>query len=192
MREIESDVTFYDQSGGGVTFSGGEPLLQHDFLRALLEACKARDIHTAVDTCGFAAWALFERIRRSVDLFLFDLKLMDAARHCEYTGVPNEPILRNLRQLAALGHRIVIRVPIIPGINDDDGTIGQIGAFAGSLSHIETLDLLPYHDIAMDKYQNLGQRYRLPATRPPSSERMSQIASRLRAYGLAVTIGGQA
>jgi pyruvate formate lyase activating enzyme len=115
LAEIERDRAFYDESGGGVTFSGGEPLMQSDFLAALLHACKAQDLHTAVDTCGFAAWETLDKVRGEVDLFLYDLKLMDDARHRAFTGVSNAPILANLQALSRLGHNLLIRIPLVPG-----------------------------------------------------------------------------
>ncbi len=151
VAKIEQDVAFYDESGGGATFSGGEPLQQGRFLLALLRVCKEREIHTAVDTCGFAAWSILDSIREYVDLFLYDLKMMDDAQHRQYTGVSNELILRNLRTLSERGHHIHLRLPIIPGINDDEGHIRQVGAFAAALPHLDQVDLLRYHHTALDK-----------------------------------------
>ncbi len=133
MAEIAPDTAFYDESHGGVTFSGGEPLLQRDFLLALLQACQARELHTAVDTSGFASWDTVDQIRPFTDLFLYDLKLIDDERHREFTGVTNQPILRNLQDLSALGHSIVIRIPIVPGLNDDDESIRQMADFIAAL-----------------------------------------------------------
>ena len=183
MAEIERDVPFYDESGGGVTFSGGEPLAQPDFLLALLQACREREIHTAVDTCGFAPWQVLDKIRRHVDLFLYDLKLMDEAEHIRYTGVSNKLILKNLEMLAERGHDITLRVPIIPGINDSDEHIRQLGAFAATLPHLNRVDVLPYHNIAAEKYQRLDRVYKLPETRPPSDERMAEIRNALMVSG---------
>jgi pyruvate formate lyase activating enzyme len=190
MAEIERDIAFYDQSGGGVTFSGGEPLLQRDFLLALLKACKGEDIHTAVDTCGFAPWETLDDIREHVDLFLYDLKLMDDAKHRKFTGVSNELILKNLQRLSAQGHDIFLRVPIIPGINDDAENIRQIGAFAAALPHLNRVDILPYHRAAAEKYHRLNKIYGLPETRPPSNERMAEITQILKGFGLQVKTGG--
>jgi len=190
MTEIEQDIPFYDESGGGVTFSGGEPLAQPDFLLALLEACREQEIHTAVDTCGFAPWEVLDRIRGRVDLFLYDLKLMDDARHRKFTGVSNELILRNLKMLSEREHDIFLRVPIIPGVNDDDGFIRQMGKFAAALPHLGRVDILPYHQIAVEKYKRLNKVYDLPEARPPSDERLAEIAQTLRGFGLQVNIGG--
>jgi pyruvate formate lyase activating enzyme len=190
MGEIEQDVAFYDESKGGVTFSGGEPLWQAGFLLALLQACQEKEIHAALDTCGFAPWETLDAVREHVDLFLYDLKLMDAAKHRDFTGVSNELILKNLQALSQRGHDIVLRVPIIPGINDDDGNIRQTGTFAAALPHLNRVDLLPYHHTGVDKYNRLGKAYGLPETRPPSGERLASIAQTLRGFGLQVHVGG--
>jgi pyruvate formate lyase activating enzyme len=190
MAEVERDIAFYDESGGGVTLSGGEPLLQRDFLSALLHACRAKEIHTALDTSGFAAWETIERIRGDVDLFLYDLKLIDDARHRRFTGVSNAPILRNLQALSQRGHAIRLRVPVIPGINADDESVRQIGAFAAALPHLNGVDLLPYHAIGIDKYTRFNRAYKLPETRSPSDERLAEIAHVLNSFGLTVKIGG--
>lgn len=190
MAEVERDIAFYDESRGGVTLSGGEPLLQRDFTLALLRACKDKEIHTALDTCGFARWETLDRIREYVDFFLYDLKLIDGSRHRQFTGVSNDLILKNLQALSQQGHRIVVRVPVIPGVNDDDETMRQIGAFAAQLPHLDSVDLLPYHRIAMDKYMRLNKPYRLTDARPPSDERMAEIAHTLLEFGLRVSRGG--
>jgi pyruvate formate lyase activating enzyme len=186
MAEIESDRPFYEESGGGATFSGGEPLMQPDFLLALLKACQAQEIHTTVDTCGFASWNVLERVQPHTDLFLFDLKMMDDARHREYTGVSNQLILRNLRWLSERGQAIRLRIPIIPGINDDAEHIRQIGEFANGLPHLDEVDILPYHSIAAEKYQRLNIVYALSEMRPPSEEHLAEIAQALRGFGLKV------
>ena len=190
MAKIERDVPFYDESGGGVTVSGGEPLLQPDFLLALLQACREREIHTALDTCGFAPWETLDRIRGYVDLFLYDLKLMDDARHRRFTGASNQPILENLQALSQHGHGIVLRVPVIPGVNDDEEDVRQIGRFAASLPDLRRVDLLPYHQTAAQKYERLHKTYRLPETRPPCDGRMAEIARIVQEFGLPVNIGG--
>ena len=190
VAEIERDIAFYDESDGGVTFSGGEPLLQRDFLLALLQACKEKEIHTAVDTCGFATWETLDGVREHVDLFLYDLKLMDDAKHRKFTGVSNELILRNLQALSQRGHNIDLRVPIVPGINDDDESVRQLGTFAAALPHLNRLGILPYHHAAAEKYNRLNKVYGLLETRPPSDERMAKIAQIMRGFGLQIKVGG--
>ena len=191
IAEIEKDIAFYDESGGGVTLSGGEPLMQPDFVYALLQSCKERDIHTAVDTSGLANWKTMQRIAEYVDLVLYDLKLMDSERHRRFTGVPNELILANLRALAALHvPTLVVRVPIIPGINDDDENVRQLGQFVASLARPPQISLLPYHKAGLAKYARLNRVYALPATPSPSDERITEIATTLQGFGTSVRIGG--
>jgi pyruvate formate lyase activating enzyme len=187
MDAIERDSAFYDQSGGGVTFSGGEPLTQPIFLGELLRACKAATLHTTLDTCGFAPWDIVESVRGDVDLFLYDLKLIDDVRHRKVTGVSNARILENLRRLSRKGHRIVLRVPIIPGINDDEETVHAIGAFAADLPSLERVELLPYHRIGQGKYGQLGKTCPMLETDPPSEDRMAEIARMLGSRGLSVS-----
>jgi len=190
LTEIERDRAFYDESAGGVTFSGGEPLMQPDFLLALLRACQAREIHTAVDTCGFAARETLMRIQEYVDLFLYDLKLMDEDKHRKFTGVSNALILSNLQALAEHARAIRLRVAVIPGVNDDDENILAIGRFASTHPGLHQIDLLPYHPSGVAKYARLHKVYALSQTRPPTDERMAEIAQTLRGFGLQVKIGG--
>ncbi len=190
MAEIEQDAPFYDESGGGATFSGGEPLLQWEFLLELLRACKARGIHTAVDTCGFAPWEALDTIREYVDLFLYDLKLINAARHRQFTGVSNAPILRNLQMLAQRGSALILRLPLIPGVNDAAEDLHRWGEFVAALPHILQVDILPYHRLGAEKYERLNRPYGLPELRPPSAERLAEVAQILAAFGLNVNIGG--
>jgi pyruvate formate lyase activating enzyme len=190
VAEIERDRPFYDESDGGVTFSGGEPLLQAGFLFALLKACTDRGIHTAVDTCGSCEWEQLDMIQKHTDLFLYDLKLMDDFRHRELTGVSNQAILENLRALSQAGHDIRLRVPVIPGANDDADNMGRIGAFAAALPALHRVDLLAYHDTAIDKYRRLNMNYPLDEVRSASAQRMNELAQVIRGFGLTVTIGG--
>lgn len=188
MIGIEREIPFYDESHGGVTFSGGEPLMQPTFLSMLLTACRAHEIHTVVDTCGFANWKIFEQIRENVDLFLYDLKHMDSRRHREVTGVPNELILENLRRLSAAGAKCIVRIPIIPGVNDDDENLAASGRFLASLAHIQRVELMEYHDIARAKYEALGRKYALTGTEPPTEAVMHKAADVLRSHGLNVLL----
>lgn len=190
VEELERDVAFYDESQGGVTFSGGEPLLQSPFLLALLQVCREKGVHTAVDTCGLCTWETVDAVRQQVDLFLYDLKLMDQIRHREATGVSNEQILANLGALSQEGHNIFLRLPIIPAVNDDEENVRQIGAFAAVLPHLQRVDILPYHHTAVEKYRRLNKAYALAEARPPSEERLAEIAQILRGFGLTVKEGG--
>lgn len=190
MAEIERDVSFYDESGGGVTFSGGEPLMQPAFLLALLQACHQQEIHTALDTSGFAAWETLERVRPYVDLFLYDVKLIDDERHRQATGVSNTRILSNLRALSEHGHRIILRVPLVPGVNADEVNMLALADLAASLPSVERVDLLPYHHAAAGKYERLQKPYSFSATLTPSDEAVNALADRLRERGLFVKIGG--
>ncbi len=190
MDEVLRDSIFYDEFGGGVTVSGGEPLLQGDFLFDLLQSCKAHDLHTVVDTCGHANWKTLDRVRPTVDLFLYDLKVMDARRHRELTGVSNAVILDNLRRLAEAGHPVILRVPIIPHLNDDEENLRQIGALARGYPNITQVDILAYHKLGIDKYDRLNSPNPMPETAPPSADEMAAIKGLLQSYGLNVTIGG--
>ena len=189
MAEIEKDVVFFDESGGGVTFSGGEPLMQPDFLDEALRRCQAIRIHTAVDTCGLADGEVLLRISPNTDLFLFDLKLMDEVRHREVTGASNQLIIENLRMLAQLRGNIRIRFPLIPGINDDPENVRALGALVSSLG-ITRVDVLPYHRAGIAKYVRLDEEYRLPGTGPPSSGDVAEVVAALEQYQLRVQVGG--
>ncbi|MBN1858096.1 glycyl-radical enzyme activating protein [Candidatus Bipolaricaulota bacterium] len=156
LQEIESDVLFYDQSGGGITLSGGEPLAQTAFAVALLTACRERRIHTAVDTCGHAPWTDVEALAAVTDLFLYDIKLIDAARHRELTGASNAQILNNLGRLDDTGGRIWIRYPLIPGLNDRADDLIALGDLVARLRHVEAIHILPYHRGGLKKHERLG------------------------------------
>lgn len=189
IAEIEKDQIFYEQSGGGVTFSGGEPLMQVEFLTRLLDACKEKGFHTTLDTSGYACWETLVQVADRIDLFLYDLKLIDDSRHKKYTGVSNRVILDNLNQLVKRRSNIWVRIPIIPGVNDDEDNIQSIGEFLSSIG-IKDVFLLPYHRIAIDKYERLGKKYKLPYTQPPSDSDLNDIRNKLSAFGLYVRIGG--
>ena len=190
VREIEKDVLLFDNSGGGVTFSGGEPLFQPAFLKALLIQCKSRGIHTALETSGHAPARTFESIIDYVDLFLFDLKLLDDEDHKKYTGVSNSVIKRNLRTLAGRrGKDVILRFPVITGINDTEKNVEEFQRFARSLRGISEVDLLPYHDVS-EKYRRLGLGYRMDARAAPSAEKLNRIKEKLEEIGLKVKVGG--
>ncbi|ABR46810.1 glycyl-radical enzyme activating protein family [Alkaliphilus metalliredigens QYMF] len=189
MGEIEKDRIFFEQSKGGVTFSGGEPLSQGEFLYELLRVCGQKGIHRGVDTSGFSSWQQLEKIAEVTDLFLYDLKHINNDKHIEYTGVSNQGILRNLEKLSALHHNIYIRIPIIPYINDNDENILETSRYLATLN-VKNVTLLPYHDTGIDKYQKVKEDYRLVHVKVPSQEQMIAIAEKMRGFGLNIRIGG--
>ena len=190
LRQIEKDTAFYDQSGGGVTLSGGEPLMQPEFLLDLLEACNAMDLHRTVDTTGYADSELLLKVAQQTDLFLYDLKLMDPVKHQDFTGVSNQPILDNLKLLSEKKARIQVRIPIIPGINDDVDNINQTADFVSDLSGVEHVAILPFHSSARGKYGRLGMECMSQDIERPSDRQLKIIAGWLEQSGLQVTIGG--
>lgn len=190
LAEIERDVVFFDQSGGGVTFSGGEPLFQAAFLAEILAQCKAREIHTAVDTTCHAPWETIQAISPHVDLYLCDIKHMDNAAHQRFAGVPNGLILENVVRLARLGKQIIVRIPVIPGVNDDPANVAATAEFVCSLGGVSRIDLLPQNGTARAKIARLTGRHDLLDLDPPSPQQMQAIAEQLEGSGLSVKIGG--
>ena len=187
MQEIEKDRPFFDQSGGGVTFSGGEPLLHHKFLIRLLKECGKRGIHRAVDTAGFVKTEIILQVAEHTDLFLYDLKMMDPEKHRRWIGVTNEKILENLKTLSDTGANIIIRIPLIGGVNDDAENIETTARFVAGLSGVKKeVNLLPYHKIAQTKYRKLGRPEDFQLLEEPSEEAKSQAISCFRKYGLEV------
>lgn len=182
--EAEKDRIFYETSGGGVTFSGGEPLSQPGFLTALAEELRGRGIRTVLDTSGFAAWDVLERVARKVDLVLYDLKLMDDAGHIKHTGVSNRIILENLRRLSALGRAIRVRVPLVPGVNDDPENIRRTAEFLKPLANIERVGVLPYHKGGRAKAEGLGQSAAFREFAVPSAKSMDRVLAALSRCGL--------
>jgi pyruvate formate lyase activating enzyme len=190
MADVLRDRIFFEDSHGGVTFSGGEPLAQYDFLAALLQAARARGLHTAVDTCGFAPRARLLALVPLVDLFLFDVKLVDDARHRDLTGLPSRPILDNLRSLAEAHAQIWIRVPVVPGYTDGEADLDATAALVAALPGVRRVSLLPYHATGPAKARRLGRPFPLHCVAPPSPDRLEALAAIFRARDLAVTIGG--
>jgi pyruvate formate lyase activating enzyme len=176
MNEILKDVVFYQESGGGVTFSGGEPLMQPDFLAEMLIECKKTGIHTVVDTCGHAEPAALAKCMEFADLWLFDLKLMDDVKHVEFTGVSNELIMENLATLSRSKKDIIIRFPVIPGITDEGGNLEAIVLKMKKLG-LKKISLLPFHAIARDKYRRMGREFMLEEAGEPDEKRMSELRS---------------
>ena len=190
VRQIEKDTAFYDQSGGGVTFSGGEPLMQPDFLLDLLDACSHLDLHRTVDTTGYADAELLLKVAQKTDLFLYDIKLMDVAKHRDFTGVSNRLILDNLKLLSENKARIQVRIPLIPGINDDVDNINRTAEFVAALSGIDHIAILPFHNSAREKYGRLGLECIPADMQRPSDEHLNTVAGWLSQTGLPVKIGG--
>jgi pyruvate formate lyase activating enzyme len=157
LKEISRDLPFYEDSGGGVTFSGGEPLTQPAFLYEMLSGCRDRGIHTCVDTCGYCEWEVLRDAALLTDLFLFDLKLLNDAAHIEHTGVSNGIILENLRRLSGIHDSVWIRVALIPGRTDSRENIEAIRSFVSTLDGLPEIDLLPYHDTWRGKLYRLGR-----------------------------------
>jgi len=191
LKETDKDMAFYEESKGGITLSGGEPLLQPHFLNTLLKELNKREIHTALDTSGYAPRQIIDKIHKKVDLFLYDIKTMDDTKHKKYAGVSNKPILRNLKTLAKNGSHIAISLPIITNINDDEKNITDTAQFISSLPSVKHVTLLPYHKAGIDKYRNLGKQYKLRGIQPPSGQKMKAIREQLEAYGLTVKTGGR-
>jgi pyruvate formate lyase activating enzyme len=189
IQEIEKDVVFFEESGGGVTLSGGEPLAQPGFASALLRECRLRGIHSVLETCGYARPDVFLGVATLASLVLFDLKIMDADLHRHYTGVSCEQIQANLEALIALGHPLVVRIPVVPGVNDSEAEIGRFAAYLGRLRP-PRVELLPYQGLGAGKYPRLGAVYRMAATVSPDSQDLARFAGALAAAGVAVSYGG--
>ncbi len=187
VAEIERDTPFFDESGGGVTFSGGEPLAQPEFLNQVLELCGERGIHRAVDTCGFAEPQILAEVAGHTDLFLFDVKIIDAEVHRKFTGQDNGGILENLRWLCERQHQVEVRIPVIPSVTDDTGNIEAAGEFLCSLAAPPAVRLLPFHPTALEKYE----RFAMPIPSGYEDARltaadMRRVARQLETRGLEV------
>lgn len=179
LQEVMKDKIFYDNSGGGMTVSGGEPLMHPEFTLALLKGAKEKGLHTCIETCGYARWEDVEALIPYVDLFLWDIKETDSDRHKEYTGVYNERILDNLRRLNAAGGQIVLRCPIIPGYNDREEHLKAIGALAEKLSNVQRVDVEPYHPLGKSKSRDLGKEYPLEELSFPEEEAVKEWIQRI-------------
>lgn len=191
MTEIERDRAYFRRSGGGLTLSGGESLMQPEFATALLKSAKYSGITTAMESTAFADFSVIERYLPYLDAYLMDIKHTDSAKHEAFTGRPNGKILENARKIAEYGGvELVIRTPVIPGFNATKGEIGGIAKFASSLKGVKRMHILPYHRIGSDKYAGLGRKYELEGVEPPSKELMNELAEVVKSYGLDCQIGG--
>lgn len=187
---VARDRPFFEASGGGVTFSGGEPLSQPAFLAACLRECRSRGLHTAVDTCGAAARGTVLEIAALADLVLYDLKLMDPEAHLRHTGAGNRAILDNLRALSAGATEIRVRVPLVPGINDGAADLEAVAAFLKSLPRRHPVDVLPYHRTAAAKTARLAGGRSFAGFETPSPEVLEAARARFERAGLETTTGG--
>lgn len=189
IHEVLKDRVFYEQSGGGVTLSGGEPLLQHDFSLYILKQLNHEGIHTAIETCGYCQWEDFLPILNHTDLVLFDLKHLDFELHKNYTGVNNDLILNNLKNILQMEKKIVVRFPLIPGFNDDTKNIDAMVAFLKNnrLSH---LHIMPFHQMGQEKWYSLKKNYACETVIPPSEETITKIVKQMRSAGIIVNVGG--
>jgi pyruvate formate lyase activating enzyme len=192
LEVLEKERVFIDQSGGGVTFSGGEPMLQPEFLLNALKTCKANGYHTAVDTSGYTSAENLKAILPFTDLFLFDIKHMDESKHKELTGVSNNLILDNFHLLIESGKEIMVRVPVIPGYNDDMVHLENLKQFllTTKTGNLKKICLLPYHKIGSSKYKRFNTPYRMRDVEPPSKEKMKELKDFFEATGIIVKIGG--
>lgn len=189
---LEKERVFIDQSGGGVTFSGGEPMMQFEFLLEALQACKANGYNTSIDTSGFSTQDRFEKIIPFADLFLFDIKHLDNLKHMEYTGVPNDVILSNFRLIVESGSEIIVRIPVVPGFNDDDDHMARLKHYilSGRNENLKMISLLPYHKIGSSKYKRFKMTDKMIKAEQPSSQRMKELKEYFSGYGIKVKIGG--
>lgn len=188
--KLISDRAYYRRSGGGVTLSGGESLCQPDFAVALLRACKESGLDTAMESTGYADYAVIERYLPYLDHYLMDIKHMDSEKHKRFTTRPNELILENARKLARDAKHLVIRIPVIPTFNDTVEEISAIADFVKSLDGVREMHLLPYHMMGTDKYAGLGREYTLSHIVPPTKEHMQTLLDAVLARGLQAQIGG--
>ena len=188
VDRLLQDKSFFETSGGGVTISGGEPLCQIDFVVEVLQGLKENGIHTALDTTGYAPWETLERTIPYVDLYLYDLKHMDSAKHKAAVGVPNERILENAQKLAQCGKKLQVRIPVIPRFNEDEENIRATAEFCVGLGEaVQVVQLLPYHNMGVMKYLRISDGKPLEAI-PPSDEKMERLRGIMASYGLNVTI----
>jgi len=190
MEIIRRDRRHYDNSGGGVTLTGGEPLLQCEFCRELLKACKTEGIHTAIETSGFAPWECMASVLPHLDLLFYDFKHIDAKLHREYTGVSNDKIIENLSKVTRVftEGEIVIRIPLVPGHNSSDETQQRMYKLISQLPHVKRIEVMPYHRLGMSKYYGLGRNYDLEDLAPVNKQELDRLTKLGKAIGITVQI----
>ena len=190
IDEIKKDVSFYRKSGGGLTLSGGDPLYQIDFSSEILKEAKRNFIHTAIETSGYCTEKQFEKIIDLVDLFLFDLKHINPEKHKELTGVDNRPILANLKSITERNKDLIIRIPLIPGMNDDENNIRKTAEFLKKNVNTDSIDLMPYHRLGVNKYNSIGADYKLLNLEPDNKKSIEDKAKIFSEYDFKVNIEG--
>ncbi len=190
IKEADKDMTFYRSSGGGITFSGGEAMIYPEFVCEVMKHYKEVGVNTAIETCGYVEWDAYEKVAEYLDLALFDVKMIDDEKHIKYCGGSNQKILHNLTELSKRVETVV-RMPMIPGINDSKEDIRKVGEFLKSLEgRIKEVHILAYHNFGVNKYHALGRSYLLDDIKAPSDEHMDEIKKQLEGYGYEVIIGG--
>lgn len=184
VEEVLRDRVFYETSNGGVTLSGGEPLLQPEFSYAVLERCRQERIHTAIETAANLPWERVASILPVTDLIMIDIKMMDSARHRECTGVSNDRILANAERLGQQSQPLIVRTPVVPGVNDTPEDVAAIAKFVSRLPNLLYYELLPFHPMAKSKYEALDLEYRARDLKPPTREQMDALTQVARDHGL--------
>jgi pyruvate formate lyase activating enzyme len=196
LQVVENDRVYFDESRGGVTFSGGEPFAQPEFLRDLLRACEERELKVVLDTCGHVEPEIFRELAPKASHLLFDLKIMDEEKHEAFTGTHNRWILENLAWVSGNGRpgdspSVTVRIPLIPGINDDEENLRAVVDFLTGLDAPPPVDILPYHRMGVDKYRRVGREYELPDVDPPPEHVIHSAVRILSEGGLTVTVRGE-
>jgi pyruvate formate lyase activating enzyme len=188
FQEVVRDQEFYQDSGGGVTVSGGEPLSQPDFVSALFKQCQSVNIHTCIETCGYAENGVWEKVLPHTDLLLFDVKLIDRSEHRRVTGKSNDKILNNLRFVATTGVPFIIRIPIIPSINNSEENITDIARYVTGLKGLREVNFMPYHRLGMSKYKMLDRRYSLSTLTPLKESQLEGLVKTVKSFNLGCEI----
>ena len=189
MVEIYKDKLFYQGSGGGITISGGEPLMQVKFVKKVLYKCNEWGIHTAIETSGFLDWQEFRDVLGCVDLLFYDIKHMSSEKHKELTGIPNHLILENIRKIdQECNLPVILRFPLIPGINDSEENLIDLAKFITSLKRIDTLEILPYHKLGEHEYKTLDKEYKLKNVEVPSDSYLQKVKKFVGLQGLRVNV----
>ena len=189
IKNIEKDIIYFESSSGGVTFSGGEPIMQPVFLKETLKICKKMHIHTALDTSGYANRGIFNSISNDIDLFLYDLKIIDNLHHKKYTGVSNKLIIKNLETLVKKRKNVVLRFSLIPGITATEENIKNILSFISTLKGIDKIDILPFHNVK-EKYIRIGKKYKMNDTKSLNVDEINNVKEQFEQRGFNVKIGG--